>query len=122
MDVEELLQELAPKWVIQRIDRTFRRYESLPDIEISSRPELKIDCKYTVGFFSFKDLEKMLLEVEEKYCSGGLHNSEKPVIIYGERKGKTRINKDNIGVCVRSKYGIMCMPLQAWVKALEGTR
>lgn len=112
--VEDMAHELCPDLVVNRIDRSGSlKYESLPDIEFTDFPLLRVDCKSTIGHFSFNNLTKLVATCKDKY--GGT-----PVIIFGERKGKTKIIRDNIGVAIEhEKFGIVCLQLTKWLVYLN---
>lgn len=114
--VEEELKKFLPNSVINRIDRAGSlKYESTSDIEIADRMELVIDCKQTIGQFGFSDLRKLLKIVQKKYCLVG----DIPVVIFGERRGKTRINRDNIGVALMQGKGVVVFSLETFCEVLK---
>lgn len=114
--VAEEFEKFAPDLTVKRIDRSSGlRYESIYDLELLDFPDIKLDCKSTVGQFSFNDLRKLLKQCQKKYCLG----QDIPIIVFGERRGKSRINRDNIGVAMLQGTGILILPLETWLNVLN---
>jgi hypothetical protein len=106
------LEALLVKW----IDRSGDRYVSKPDLEIIQRPDLKIDCKYTEGRFTIKELKKLLEETRRRYCG----ESSFPVVVVGQKFGKARLFMEEVTVIVCANP-MMIMPLDDWLIMLDST-
>lgn len=111
--VERVANELRPDLVVKRIERS--RFDSTYDIEFQDFPHYKVDCKSSTTFFSFVDLYKLLKTCQKKYCS---EKGDIPIIIFGEKRGKTKIMAQGIGVAVLYKSGVITMPFTDWLRRL----
>lgn len=90
--VAEEFPKYAPDVLVKRIERQGAlQYESVYDLELPQFPHLRVDCKSTIGYWSFAEIKTLVKTCGKKY--GGT-----PIIIYGQRQGKTRISRENIGV------------------------
>ena len=100
--------------------------ESAYDLVFKDYPSYALDCKYTTGHFTLVDLENKLKKCITRYCTvkddagnpTEIRNGKQAIIIFGERKGKTKVSDQNLGVALESSVGMVVMPFLQWLRAL----
>jgi len=81
---ESRADQLKLDLIVKRIDRTFRRGVSLPDLEFVDFPEYKPDCKFTEGSFTLAEMKKLILETQMKY-------GDLACCIFGQKYGRAKL-------------------------------
>lgn len=108
-------QELNLDLHIKRIVRT-DRFMSCADLEFYDFPHFRVDCKFTINEFNWNDLGKFYKSTKKKYCKS---SDELPIVIFGEQKGKKRLNFSDVSVLLRTSYGLTVVQYDSFLNYLN---
>ena len=101
---------------VNHIDRLRCRGASLADLEFIDFPHFKVDCKFTINEFTWEQYQKLYREAKKKYCK---KRGDKCFVIVGERKGRYKLDWNNVRVILPSRYGLSVVLYDNWLVMLE---